>query len=376
MTPIHRERIVHPIAWVGSDFKSKDDIAFDLTKNHVAALEDVLSRVKAVPLEQIQLVHCRHPALNEDIPRILAEVMEGRGIVLVRGFPVSGYSIEEIEKMYWAFTRHLGPHLSQNSFGHKLVRVQEEKLPGGVQTSRGTKASGELAMHQDSGDLFALLYVHQAEQGGESQFSSGPAAHNAILEKHPEILPHLYRGFPHHRRSEQPDHQPVVTPYNVPVFSNNSGRIAIHFTYSSILPALFELGRELTREEAEAIDFLRETLMLQQLEIRAESGEMSIVNNFAIGHSRSAFVNGAAPDKRRLVLRAHMELPPWRRLLPTHLGREFHQFENESGRLGVDKVPGREGKVQRNDYVAVSKELHELFRATQAKPKVNASGAR
>jgi hypothetical protein len=369
MTPIHREQINHRIAWRGSDFRSKEDIAYDLTPAHVAALKDVLLRVKDVPLDDIQLAHCAHPALDKDLAGVLDEVMDGRGIVLVRGFPIKEHSVDEIEKMYWAFTRHLGVHLSQNSFGHKMVRVQQEVLPGGVQPARGTKSANELAMHNDGGDIFSLLYVYQAEQGGESQFSSGPAAHNEILATRPDILPILYKGFPHHRRSDQPDHQPVVSPYDVPIFSNVDGRISINFTYSSILPALYELGRKPTEQEAEAMDILRDVLMRQQLEIRAESGEMSVVNNFAACHSRSGFVDGNVAEKRRLVMRTALEVPSWRRRLPIHLGREFYQMENEGGRLSLDKVPGREGRIARNDYVGVNEELANLFKATQVKPK-------
>ena len=131
-----------------------------------------------------------------------------------------------------------------------MVRVQQEVLPGGVQPARGTKSAAELAMHTDSADILSLLWVHQAASGGASQFSSGPAAHNTILETRPDILPILYKGFPHHRRSEQPDDQPDVTPYDVPIFSNVDGRVCINFTYSSILPALHVLGRTLTDEEA------------------------------------------------------------------------------------------------------------------------------
>src|SRR5581483_11512963 len=147
-------------------------------------------------------------------------------------------------------------------------------------------------------------------------------------------------GFPQHRRSEQPDHQPAVTPYDVPIFSNNHGRICINFTYSSILPALYELGRTLTDEEKEALDLLRETLVLNQLEIRMDPGEASIANNFAMCHSRSDFVNGGLPEQQRLVLRAWTEVPPEDRRLP--VGREFFLMENAGGRLGYDRVPGRE----------------------------------
>jgi hypothetical protein len=367
-TPIHRQRIDHPAAWTGTDFASKEELAFDLSPRQAGALEEILARTADLPRDAIGREHCGHPALDADLARVYRELVHGRGLVVVRGFPVAGHRVEEVERIYWAFCTHLGRLVSNNSFGHRMVRVQEEVLPGGVQPARGTKSRAELAMHNDAADVFALLCVQPARRGGESQFASGPAAHNAILAARPDLLPILYRGFPHHRRSEQPDHQPVVTPYDVPIFSNVGGRICINFTYSSILPALHALGRSLQAQEVEAIELLREVLVRQQVEFRLEAGEASFANNFAMCHSRSDFEDGPAAGERRLVLRAWMEVPLEDRRLP--LGREFFHMENEGGHLGYDLVPGREGRIARNDYNDVPEELAKLFKATQAKPRV------
>jgi hypothetical protein len=361
------------MAWVGADFKSKDDIAFDLGRPQVDALKDILARVRDVPRDQVTRTHADHPALGGALPKLYEEVIRGRGIALVRGFPVDQFDVDDIEKMYWAFCLHLGTLLSNNAFGHRMVRVQQERLPGGVQPARGTKSSAELAMHNDSGDIFMLLCVHQAQSGGESQFASGVAAHNTILASRPELLPILYRGFPQHRRSEQQPGQPDVTPYDVPIFSNVNGRISINFTYSSILPALHAIGRTMSAEEEEALKVIREALFEQQFEFRMEPGEASIANNYAMCHSRSDFVDGARPEQHRLVLRAWTEVPPTDRRLP--VGREFFHMENAGGRLGYDPVPGLEQSIARNDYRNVPDELAELFKATQAKPK-NAAAPR
>jgi hypothetical protein len=183
----------------------------------------------------------------------------------------------------------------------------------------------------------------------------------------PDLLEPLYRGFPHHRRSEQPDDQPDVTPYDVPVFSQNNGKICIHFTYSSILPAMQTIGREFTPQETEAVELLREVLIDQQVEFRLESGEAAVANNFAMCHSRSDFVSSTDPRKSRCFLRAWMEVPLADRRLPQ--GREFFHMENKDLRLGYDVVPGRDGAIARNDYVNVSDELAAMFKAAQAKPK-------
>jgi hypothetical protein len=371
LTPIRDTEIDGPMAWVGRDVTSKDQIAFDLTATHVAALESVLARTANKDRDEITAADARHPDLDDDLRRgVYEQLMFGRGLVVARGFPCDEHSLDDLERIYWIFCSHLGYLVSNNSFGHRMVRVQEELLADGTQPARGTKSRAELAMHNDAADILSLLCVHQALEGGESQFASGPAAHNTILAEHPDILPILYRGFPHHRRSEQPDDQPDVTPYDVPIFSTNvRGEVCINFTYSSIAPALQTIGRELTAAEEHAIDVLRKVLVRQQVEVRLARGEAAIANNFAMCHSRSDFVDGDDPARRRCYLRAWMEVPIADRRLP--LGREFFHMENKDLRLGYDIVPGRDEKIARNDYVNVDEKLADLFKAAQAKPSLD-----
>ena len=72
-----------------------------------------------------------------------------------------------------------------------------------------------------------------------------------------------------------------------------------------------------------------------------QPGDASMANNYAMCHSRSDFVDGPDPERRRLVLRAWIEVPIEDRRLP--IGREFFHMENEGGRLGYDLVPGPRG---------------------------------
>ena len=44
-------------------------------------------------------------------------------------------------------------------------------------------------------------------------------------------------------------------------------------------------------------------------------------------------------------------------------------MENKDGRLGYDRVPGRAEKLSTNEYVNVSSDLAEMFKAAQRKPK-------
>ena len=95
---------------------------------------------------------------------------------------------------------------------------------------------------------------------------------------------------------------------------------------------------------------------------------LGFVNNYALCHSRSDYVDGDDPATRRLVLRAWMEVPVEDRRLP--IGREFFHMENVGGHLGYDPVPGREGRIALNDYSNVDDDLANLFKAAQVKPKL------
>jgi len=367
-TAIYTDQVTDTMAWTGDDFATKEDFAFDLSARNVAALESILAKTSGKDRDEISVADARHPDLDDDLARLYPTLLFGKGLACVRGFPVEQHSIEDLERIYWAFCTHLGYLVSNNSFGHRMVRVQEEILPNGVQPARGTKSRAELAMHNDAADILSLLCVYPAAEGGESQFASGPAAHNRMLTERPDLLGVLYQGFPHHRRSEQPDDQPDVTPYDVPVFSQIDGRICINFTYSSILPAMHTLGRQFTPEQNEAVELLRNILVEQQVEFRLESGEAAVANNFAMCHSRSDFVSSNDPKKARCFLRAWMEVPRDDRPLP--IGREYFHMENKDLRLAYDIVEGRDGTIARNDYRNVDPALADMFKAAQAKPKV------
>ena len=138
MTPIHDARIDHPMAWRGSDIKDKDEIAFDLTRRHQIALEDVLLRVRkaGLALAEIEPAHCRHPALDADLERVFDEIQDGRGIVIVRGIPVEGYSVEDVCTMFWALGAHFGRGVSQSALGDVLGQVRDETPEGQEESAR------------------------------------------------------------------------------------------------------------------------------------------------------------------------------------------------------------------------------------------------
>lgn len=340
MSAIHSGPANHKMIWRGGDF-TKDDVAFDFTARHAAALEDVLHRTQHLDIADITPADCRHPALDADLERVFDEIQDGRGIVIVRGIPVTKHSVEDVQRMFWALGAHFGRGVSQSARGDVLGLVQDETPPGEEESARGYTSRRELSLHVDLAQIVGLMCVRQAKSGGNSQYAAGLAIHNEIAAARPDLLPVLYRGFPYHRRGEEAADQPCITPYDIPVFSVKDGQMSVFMVRDIFNAAFRELKRAFTQEEIEAIDLFRETARRLQFETRLEAGEATFLNNYTVMHARSEFVDWDASERKRLMLRLWLDAERKQRPVV----REIHIYENKGGRSGIDYQPGRQPAV-------------------------------
>jgi hypothetical protein len=338
MSTVVQARADQRMVWRGGDIKSKDEIAFDLTAKHAAALEQLLGRFhdEKLALGDIRPRHCRHPALDADLSRVFDEIQDGRGIVIIRGIPVAGHSVDDIGMMFWALGTHFGVGVSQSARGDLLGLVRDETPPGQPENARGYTSRRELTLHVDLGQIVGLMCVRQSKSGGESQYASGLAIYDEIQAKRPDLMPILRRGFPYHRRGEQGPTQPAITPYDIPVFSERDGRISVFIVREIFNAAFRELKRQFTPEEIDAIDTFRTTAKELQFETRLEAGEATFLNNYTVMHARSEFVDWDEPERKRLMMRLWLDAERNQRpVVP-----QIHIYENAGGRSGIDAQEG------------------------------------
>ena len=213
MTPMISEPIRDASAWRGGAFKSRSDIAYDLTPGNLAAIDELMSAIKAdgISMENIDRVRFSHPGLDNDLARVYDELREGRGLVLVRGFPMDRYSDDEIAMIYWGIGTHFGQAVSQSAKGDLLGHVVDATDNGRKQNARGYLSPRELLLHTDPADIVGLMCLRPARSGGESIFASASSIHNEIRTRAPHALDVLYRVFPYHRRGEQAPDAPEMT---------------------------------------------------------------------------------------------------------------------------------------------------------------------
>jgi hypothetical protein len=306
--------IDHPAAWKGSDFTGKDDIAFDLGPAHLAAFHDAVTAVqkRGLKAEGFGREDFDLSPIADDVAAIRDILMSGRGIVILRGLPVERYDLDSIAILYWGLGTHLGEAVSQSRMGDRLGHVVDAS--GKNPRERGYRSSKELDLHTDSDDIVGLFCLRGAKSGGVSRLVSALAVHNEINASHPEYLALLYRGFHYHWRGEEPEGEPPITDYRVPVFSRRDGVVSCCYLRSFIDMAAAEMNQPLSDLELAALVCFealsnREDMLLK---FELEAGEALFFNNYEMLHSRTAFEDHADEQRRRHLLRLWLAVPDGR----------------------------------------------------------------
>jgi len=302
---IYQQHVDHPSAWRGTDFASVDDVAFPLTDRHRDALDSALQAVKAVglTLDTVERADFDLSSIADDLATIEHEVVHGRGIVILKDFPIEGYSLEDIEIMYWGLGCYLGVGESQSTLGDRIGRVED--VSGKDRNQRAYRNSVGLLMHTDLTDIIGMLSIRPAPVGGLSTYVSVATLHNEVLARAPEHLEPLYRGFHYHRFGGQAPGEHPVTAHRVPVLSEREGHVSARYVPDYIYMAYDELGEEIPAADMAAIDHFNALAIDPELrfDIMLQPGDLSLINNYTVMHTRSEFDDGPTPDKKRLLLR-------------------------------------------------------------------------
>ena len=330
-----------PSAWTRHQMEIDDSWIYYFDVHDLAELQtatDTLATRGLKPLE-FGWEDFVLPQLGPKLVSLLNDIEYGRGFVLLRGLDVSQYDHDRLSLLYWGLGAHLGQVISQNSQGDLLGRVEDleaGKYAGGgyyEEGVRGHRTNAFLAPHSDSSDVVGLLCVRPAKEGGESWIASSIAVYNRILEIQPELLTPLMAGFKYDlagkgRTAEE------VTNNRVPVYSWHEDILSCRFNKQQIELGAAKTGEPLTAAQVEAIALVEDLAMSEEflLPMIFEPGDIQLLNNHTIVHSRGGYVDWDEREKRRLLLRLWLNIPNGRPLAPAYADRL-----NTGGRGGVTK---------------------------------------
>lgn len=307
-TPIIRRTIVHLSAWRGSDFKSKDAFAEDISNKQIAAFVDAVRKAKkaGLTLDTVSRATFDLSPIAADVERWHATIMDGRQFIMLRGFPMKEYPLEDISMMYYGLGVQFGTAVSQSVLGDRLGEVMDYSDID--PNERAYRNKMFLTLHTDINDILGMLGVRKARTGGASQYASVITIHNEILARRPDLLEPLYEGYHYHLRGEEAPGDLPYTPHKVPVFSTKDGVLSCRWVDGYMQAAAKYLGVEMSPKLVEALEFFDDVAREVQVEFIHEPGEIIFANNLTMLHGRAAFENSGNPAEKRLLLRLWLDV--------------------------------------------------------------------
>jgi hypothetical protein len=288
-----------------------DSYIFQLTDTHVAELDAALAHAEQHADDVLDITRELFPlpTLGPELRRITGELIDGRGMVLIRGVPVERYTKERASAIYWGVGMHLGHPWPQNAKGHLLGDVTDQGRSVDDPTVRGNELGGiALPFHSDGSDLVGLFCLDDGAGGGDSLVANAVTIHNELVRTEPELAAALYQPFPYDLRGEQAPG--TKSWYQMPVFNRRRDRLFVRYIRPYIeasrrhpdAPPVSELGREAMN----GLDALC-TDPRYRVAMGLRPGDMQFVNNYHVLHSRDAYRDDRPAGKIRHLKRLWLE---------------------------------------------------------------------
>lgn len=327
--------------WRGHDLaRREEEWTYRLNASDIAELDDAVSNIAALDMDVLDITRDQFalPGLADVLKRIEDELQKGLSFKMIRGVPVERYDIREAAIAYFGIGSHLGEAVSQNARGHALGHVCNLGFDPSLPTARGYQSANKLYFHTDPTDLVGLMCLRKAKSGGLSSIVSAGTVYNEMLKQRPDLVQVLTKTLYRDRRSEIPEGREPW--YRLPVFNFRDGHLTTNYVRSTIEKAQrFDDVPRLTEVQREAF-LLIESIAADPalyLNMEFEPGDIQLLNNHYIMHSRTAYEDYPEPERRRHLMRLWLatEAGP-------ALADPYYEFmdKTESGRPNGYLMPG------------------------------------
>jgi len=301
-------------AWLADDLRRDTSWIRVLTPTAVAGVERALQHARQTGLHWFAMTAADFPigeAARTEIHNAFDATQRDFGLCLLRGFPVERWSADDARLALWGLGLHLGVARPQNKLSDVMNDVRDEGADYKVKGGRGYNTNAGLDFHVDSGDVVALMCLHQARTGGDSLVTSSIAVRDEVARRRPDLLKTLQQPFYFsHQDAGDPSRPPF---YRCPIFGgddepfacrlNRKNVTAAHRDFADVPPA--------TPQQVAALDLLDELLPDPRLaySMVLQAGDLQILNNYVNVHSRTAFEDFEDPALKRHLLRLWLSLP-------------------------------------------------------------------
>ena len=295
-----------PAVWYGPEMAARGDWLEHFSAAEVAEIEAAAEALAAAGPGATAIGEACFPLplLAPRLARIRADVLRGRGFVLLRGLPVQRWPRRLSELAFIGLGTHLGTALSQNAQGDLLGHVRDLGMRSSDPRVRIYQTAERQTFHTDSCDIVGLLCLQEAREGGQSALVSSSTLWNEIRKRAPALARLLLQPVATDRRGEVPA---GGKPYfQIPVFNWFEGEMSAIYQRQYIDSAQrFADAPRLTAEHVRALDLFDRLANDPALHflMSLQPGDVQLVHNHTLLHDRTAFSDGAEPEQRRHLLR-------------------------------------------------------------------------
>lgn len=331
----------NPQAWYGAEMAARDDWIHTFTRDEIVEIESALRHAEATGLEinDIRQQHFPLGSLRPILAEVRNEVLWGRGFMLFRGLPIERLTRRQAALAYWGLGLYLGEAVIQNGKGHTLGHVTNLGLDYADPDVRGYQTKIRLPYHTDSSDLVLLLCLQSSKSGGLSSIVSSTTLWNEMVRNRPEHARALMGLFHFTRFGEIPEGRKRYS--DITPFTPVDGRMIVCYARNSITKAqaLPEVPR-LTAAQIAALDYLDSLSADARLHLDMEfrPGDIQVLCNHSILHSRTAYEDWPEVERRRHLLRLWLACDDGP-ALPSFMTENF-QGTTAGGRPNGVQVPG------------------------------------
>lgn len=299
-------KIESDAAWAADDVAVADVWTFCLSAEQRREITRAASAAHARHIlpSDLRLEDFSLSSLTTEISQWNRALTVGPGFVLIRDFPVEELSEEEVELAYMGLGLQLGNPVSQNAAGDLLGHVRDRGIPRSDPTVRLYQTTERQDFHTDGADIVGLLCLHRARTGGQSRIASAATVYNRILERRPDLIDVLYQPMYWDRNGEESSGDDPY--FALPVLNDVNGS-----------PRMFYIGwyirdaqrhpqvPRLTALQLQALAAIEQTANDPDvyLAMDFEPGDIQLLANAKILHSREAYEDDPDPQHRRHLLR-------------------------------------------------------------------------
>jgi hypothetical protein len=240
------------------------------------------------------------PTLAEEAAAWRTEVESGRGFIVLRGLPVSQWSVAEAQIAFLGLGSHLGIPQPQNTDGDLVAHVRADRSADDL-SARRYETRQDTPFHTDGSDMIALFCLQQGRSGGRSAVVSSVEVVNAIHAARPDLTPLLFEPWPFAMTADASHHFSVPLMASADPFS--FFYIRWYIEQSQAVPD----APRLTAEHVELMDLIDAAAENARLDIDFAPGDVQVLSNRRVMHARTTFEDWPEPERRRHLLRLWLQ---------------------------------------------------------------------